>query len=53
LIELKSNDTNVFDLKWSLREFLKNKFQRDVDICNTKHIKPFVKEYILKDAIYV
>ena len=53
LIELESNVTNVFDLKWSLREFLKNKFQRDVDICNTKHIKPFVKEYILKDAIYV
>jgi predicted nucleotidyltransferase len=53
LIELESNDTNVFDLKWSLHEFLKNKFQRDVDICNTKHIKPFAKEYILKDAIYV
>jgi hypothetical protein len=53
LIELESNVTNVFDLKWSLREFLKNKFRRNVDICNTKHIKPFVKEYILKDAIYV
>jgi hypothetical protein len=53
LIELESNVTNVFDLKWSLREFLKNQFQREIDICNTKHIKPFAKEYILKDAIYV
>lgn len=53
LIELENNVANVFDLKWSLREFLKNKFQREVDICNTKHIKPFAKEYILKDAIYV
>ncbi len=53
LIELENNVTNVFDLKWSLREFLKIQFQREIDICNTKHIKPFAKEYILKDAIYV
>jgi predicted nucleotidyltransferase len=53
LVELENNVTNVFDLKWSLREFLKIQFQREIDICNTKHIKPFAKEYILTDAIYV
>lgn len=52
LIELENNVTNVYDLKWALREFLKNKFNREVDVCNSKHIKPFAKEYILKDAIY-
>lgn len=52
LIELENNVTNVYDLKWELREFLKNKFNREVDVCNSKHIKPFAKEYILKDAIY-
>jgi predicted nucleotidyltransferase len=52
LIELENNVSNVFDLKWSLREFLKNQFHRDIDICNTKHIKPYAREQILKDAIY-
>ena len=53
LIEMENNISNVYDLKWNLREFLKNQFQRDVDICNSKHIKPYAKDYILKDAIYV
>lgn len=52
LIELEDNVSNVFDLKWALRELLKKQFQREVDICNAKHIKPFAKEFILKDAIY-
>ncbi len=52
LIELENNTPNVFDVKWALREFLKAKFNRDVDLCNTKHIKPFAKNFILKDAIY-
>jgi predicted nucleotidyltransferase len=53
LTEMENNVSNVYDLKWNLREFLKNQFQRDVDICNSKHIKPYAKHYILKDAIYV
>jgi predicted nucleotidyltransferase len=52
LIELEDNVSNVFDLKWTLRELLTKQFQREVDICNTKHIKPYAKEFILKDAIY-
>lgn len=52
LIELENNTSNIYDLKWALRDFLKSKFNREVDICNEKHIKPFAKPYILKDAIY-
>jgi predicted nucleotidyltransferase len=52
LIELESNASNVYDLKWELREFLKNQFKREVDVCNQKHIKPYAKEQILKDALY-
>ena len=53
LIELENNVSNVFDLKWALRDFLKTKFNREVDICNAKHIKSYAREYVLKDAIYV
>lgn len=52
LIELEKNAPHVYDLKWGLREFLKKQFQREVDICNLKHIKPYAKEYVLKDVIY-
>ncbi len=52
LVELDSNASNIFDLKWALRELLKQKFAREVDICNARHIKPFAKEFILKDAVY-
>ncbi|MFN5372287.1 MAG: nucleotidyltransferase family protein [Bacteroidia bacterium] len=52
LIELDGNASNVFDLKWALREFLKRKFARKVDLCNASHIKPFAKEFILKDSVY-
>lgn len=52
LIELENNASNVYDLKWELREFLKKQFNREVDVCNQKHIKPFAKEQILKDALY-
>ncbi len=52
LIELENNVSNIYDLKWSLSELLKNQIQREVDICNTKHLKPYAKEIILKDAIY-
>lgn len=52
LIELEKNAPHVYDLKWDLREFLKKQFQREVDICNLKHIKPYAKEYVLKDVIY-
>ncbi len=52
LVELDSNASNVFDLKWALRELMKQKFAREVDICNARHIKPFAKEFILKYAVY-
>ena len=52
LIELENNTANVFDVKWALREFLKAKFNRDVDLCNTRHIKPYAKNFILKEVIY-
>jgi predicted nucleotidyltransferase len=53
LIELENNVANVYDLKWALKDFLKKKFNREVDICNVRHIKSFARDYILKDAIYV
>jgi predicted nucleotidyltransferase len=53
LIELKDGTQNVYDLKNSLREFLSISFNRSVDIAREKYLKPYAKEQILKDTLYV
>ncbi len=53
LIERAPNAKNIFDSDWELQELLKKQFNREVDICTEKYIKPYFRPYILKDAIYV
>jgi len=53
LVEFFPNTTNLFDVKQSLKEYLKSKFQREIDLANPKYLKPYVKEKILNETIYV
>jgi len=53
IIELDKNSKNVYDLKFSLKQYLSNAFKRDVDIAREKYLKPYAKKDILKDVIYV
>ena len=53
LIERAPDAKNIFDSDWELQELLKKQFNRDVDICTEKYIKPVFKKYILKDVIYI
>lgn len=53
LIERAPDAKNIFDTDWELQEMLKKEFNRNVDICTEKYIKPYAKSYILRDAIYV
>jgi hypothetical protein len=53
LIEMEEETKNIFDLKYELRDYFKKQFNREVDICTEKYIKPYAKPYILRDAIYV
>ena len=53
LIELEENTPNVYDLKSSLKNFLSQAFERSVDIAREKYLKPYAKEQILKDALFV
>ena len=36
----------------SPNQYLKANFQCDVDICKEKYLKPYIKDYILKEIIY-
>jgi len=53
LIEFEPGTSNIYDIKYDLREYLKSHFNKEIDLCREKYIKPQYKEYILKDIIYV
>ncbi len=53
LIELQNDVQNVHDLKENLRKYLSDSFERSVDLARAKYLKPYAKEQILKDLVYV
>ncbi len=53
LIEIEKNTKNIHDLKLSLGEYLSKAFGRNVDLAREKYLKPYAKDEILKDTIYV
>ena len=42
-----------FDLYYDFKEFLENKLKKKVDIGFEKNLRPFIKESIKEDIIYV
>ena len=53
LIEFEPNTDDLFGKKMKLKDLLKASFDRDVNICREKYTKPYIKSYLLRDAIYV
>ena len=53
IIEFEPGTQNLFGIEYDLREYVKKKFDKSVDFCHAKYIKPYAKEIILKQAIYV
>lgn len=53
IVEFKESTQNLYDLKQAIKRVIKDVFGKDVDICREKYIKPYYKDQILKDAIFV
>jgi hypothetical protein len=53
ILEFKEGTGNIYEKKSKFREFLINHFQRDVDLCREKYLKPYVKDYLKNEIIYV
>ena len=53
LIEFQPHTSHLVEKKATIRSLLQHQFQREVDLCREKYIKPYYKEQILKSAIYV
>jgi predicted nucleotidyltransferase len=43
----------MHDLKDSLKKYLSDSLGRSVDIAREKYLKPYAREQILRDAVYV
>ncbi len=53
IIELDAPDTDMYLLKNSIRDFLASHFNREVDLAREKYLRPYAREEILKEAIFV
>ena len=53
IVEFYPNTENLNEIKTSLKEIIRTAFERDVDICREKYLKPYYRNQILQSAIYV
>jgi len=53
LIEFEADTKNISDIKEELKNILKNKFERNVDIFREKYLKAYIKEHIIRETLYV
>ena len=52
LVEFEPGTPNLYEVETELKEYLKKCFNREVDICSKKWIRPIFKLPVLKEAIY-
>jgi len=53
LIEFEPQTSNLSEKKAKIRSLIAATFNRKVDLCREKYMKPYFKSYILKSTIYV
>ncbi len=52
IIEFEENTSGLFEIKQQLKTEIQKVFDRPVDICREKYIKPFLRDRILGDVQY-
>lgn len=53
IVEFAPDTPGLSAKKKKLKSILQAQFNREVDLCREKYIKPYYKDQILKSAIYV
>jgi predicted nucleotidyltransferase len=53
LVDFDNRVQDVYTTKQSLRSYLSEHLNRSVDLAHAKYIKPYAREAILNEAIYV
>jgi predicted nucleotidyltransferase len=53
IFDFKEEVEDVYSMKMALKIYLSEIFNRSIDLAREKYLKPYAKEQILKDVIYV
>ena len=53
IVEFEENTPDLYDLKAELREFFRSNFQREVDVAREKYLKPYARDSILSEVVYI
>lgn len=53
LIDIEEGTPNLFEVKRALRSELEKDFDRKVEIVSERYLKPFYRNEILNEAVYV
>ncbi|MEA3492679.1 MAG: nucleotidyltransferase family protein [Campylobacterota bacterium] len=53
IFDFQDNVADIYTLKIELKKYLSQTFNKSVDLAREKYLKPYIKEQILQDAIYV
>ncbi len=53
IVEFAKNTPNLFDVKNELKNYIKERFNIQVDIAREKYLKPIYRDSILQETIYV
>jgi predicted nucleotidyltransferase len=46
-------EVDILEVKQKIKDLIKSQFNVEVDICREKYLKPYVKDEILNEVIYV
>lgn len=52
LVLYEPNTKNLYEKEIALKTFIYERFNKKVDICSEKWIKPIFKELVIKETIY-
>ncbi len=53
IIEMELDTLEIFEKKQEIKKILNQKYNRKIDLCRERSIKPIFKNFILNEAIYV
>jgi len=53
IIEMEYDTKKIFEKKQEIKKILKEKYNREIDLCRERSIKPIFKTFIINEAIYV
>lgn len=52
LVVFEPNTPDLYNVEIQLKAYLKKQFDREIDICSEKWIKPVFRQLVMRDAIY-